>query len=141
MTVGRKGASRGRRPAEKARQIPSDEKARRAQSALVDGRAADPVLLDMRAVTLITDYFLICHGTSNVHMRGLADAVLEALKADKLRPYGTEGYQEARWILIDYGDLIVHIFAQEEREFYDLERLWSDALRVASPATSQNGHA
>ena len=121
--------------------MPSDEKARRAQSALVDGRAADPVLLDMRAVTLITDYFLICHGTSNVHIRGLADAVIDALKAEKLHPYGTEGYREGHWILIDYGDLIVHIFAQEEREFYDLERLWSDALQVAPPGTSQNGHA
>ena len=141
MTASRRGASRDRRPAENAQQISSDEKARRAQSALVDGRAADPVLLDMRAVTLITDYFLICHGTSNVHIRGLADAVIDALKADKLHPYGTEGYQEGHWILIDYGDLIVHIFAQEEREFYDLERLWSDASRVAPPATSQNGHA
>ncbi len=141
MTVGRRGASRGRRPAQKAKQISSDEKARRAQSALIDGRAADPVLLDMRAVTLITDYFLICHGTSNVHIRGLADAVLEALKGEKLRHYGTEGHREARWILIDYGDLIVHIFAEDQREFYDLERLWSDAPRVAPPATSQNGHA
>ena len=141
MTAARRGASRGRRPAENAQQISSDEKARRAQSALVDGRAADPVLLDMRAVTLITDYFLICHGTSNVHIRGLADAVTEALKEADLRPYGTEGYEEGSWVLIDYGDLIVHIFAEEEREFYDLERLWSDASRVASPATSQNGHA
>jgi len=114
--------------------MPSDEKALRAQSALVDARAVDPVLLDMRPLTLITDYFLICHGTSNVHIRGLADAVLEALEQDKLRPHGIEGYDNARWVLIDYGDLIVHIFAEEDRGFYDLERLWSDADRVPAPA-------
>jgi ribosome-associated protein len=118
----------------------SDERALRAHSALVDARAREPVLLDMRGVTLITDYFLICHGTSNVHIRGLADAVLEALEEDNLRPYGLEGYDDARWILIDYGDLIVHIFAEEEREFYALERLWSDATRVptAVPCEEEN---
>jgi len=118
----------------------SDERALRAHSALVDARAREPVLLDMRGVTLITDYFLICHGTSNVHIRGLADAVLEALEEDNLRPYGLEGYNDASWILIDYGDLIVHIFAEEEREFYALERLWSDAARVptAAPREEEN---
>lgn len=112
----------------------SPEKARRALSALVDARAREPVLLDMRNVTLITDYFLICHGTSNVHIRGLADAVVEALKGENLRPYGREGYDEARWVLIDYGDLIVHVFAEEERALYDLERLWDDAERLSTPA-------
>jgi len=109
----------------------AEEKACRAQAALVDRRAVDPVLLDMRELTLITDYFLICHGTSNVHIRGLAEAVMEALAEEDLRPHGVEGYQQARWILLDYGDLIVHIFAEEERSFYDLERLWSDAPRAS----------
>jgi ribosome-associated protein len=121
--------------------MPSDEKALRAQSALVDARALDPVLLDMRPLTLITDYFLICHGTSNVHIRGLADAVRDALKEAKVGPYGVEGYDDARWILVDYGDVIVHIFAEEEREFYDLERLWSDAARLPAPTEDEPENA
>jgi ribosome-associated protein len=90
----------------------------------------------MRPVTLITDYFLICHGTSNVHIRGIADAIRDALKAEGVSPYGVEGYEDARWILIDYGDLIVHILAEEEREFYSLERLWGDAPKMPSEAVA-----
>ncbi len=110
------------------------DKALRAEAALVDKRAVDPVLLDMRDITLITDYFLICHGTSNVHVRALGDAVLECLKEAGIRPNGVEGRDEGRWVLLDYGDLIVHIFGEEEREFYSLERLWSDAPRVDESA-------
>jgi ribosome-associated protein len=141
MRGGTRRAPRGRRRPAPAQPMPSDEKALRAQSALIDARALDPVLLDMRPVTLITDYFLICHGTSNVHIRGLADAVLDALKGENISPYGVEGYDDARWILIDHGDLIVHIFAEEEREFYALERLWSDAARLPAPTEDerQNG--
>jgi len=127
--------SRRRRPAARTLEMSSEEKAFCAHSALVDQRAVAPVLLDMRKLTLITDYFLICHGTSNVHIRGLADAVVEALEDKSLRSHSAEGYDDARWILIDYGDLIVHIFAEDERRFYDLERLWSDAAEVPIPAT------
>ncbi len=110
------------------------QKALRAEAALADKRAVDPVLLDMRDITLITDYFLICHGTSNVHVRALGDAVLECLKEAGIRPNGIEGRDDARWVLLDYGDLIVHIFGEEEREFYSLERLWSDAPIVDESA-------
>jgi ribosome-associated protein len=103
-----------------------------AEAALVAKRAVDPVLLDMREITLITDYFLICQGTSNVHIRALSEAVVEGLKEAGVRPWGVEGREAARWVLLDYGDVIVHIFAEEEREFYSLERLWGDAPRVAS---------
>ena len=91
------------------------------------------MLLDMREVTLITDYFLICHGTSNVHIRGLSDAVTESLKEQKRRPLAAEGAREGGWVLLDYGDFIVHIFSEDQRTFYDLERLWSDARRVRVP--------
>jgi len=77
--------SRRRRPAARTLEISPEEKVFCAHSALVDQRAVDPVLLDMRKLTLITDYFLICHGTSNVHIRGLADAVVEALEDKSLR--------------------------------------------------------
>jgi len=123
-----------RRPGARPEAMTAEEKMALAETALVDHRAVDPVVLDMRALTIITDYFLISHGTSSVHIRALADAVVEALEERGVRPHGTEGYDSARWILLDYGDLIVHIFAEEERSFYDLERLWSDAPRVASSA-------
>jgi ribosome-associated protein len=132
---------RRRRPAGAAEAMASDKKALCAQAALADTRAVDPVLLDMRDLTLITDYFLICHGTSNVHIRALADAVVEALREHSIRPNGIEGYDDARWVLLDYGDLIVHIFAAEQREFYDLERLWSDARTVSAPERSARDDA
>jgi len=112
------------------------EKAMLARGALMDKRAVDPVVLDLREITLITDYFVICHGTSNVHIRALSEAVIEALREAGVRPAGVEGRQAARWVLLDYGDLIVHIFAEEEREFYSLERLWSDAARIEDEAAA-----
>lgn len=112
-------------------QLTPEEKARLAEGALLDARAVDPVLLDMRELTTITDYFLICHGTSKVHIQGLADAVRDAFEERGVRPLGAEGYRDASWILLDYSDLILHIFAEEERASYDLERLWSDAPQVA----------
>ena len=126
----------GKRKTTASRQLAARGKALRAQTALADKRAHDPVVLDMREITLITDYFIICHGTSNVHIRALGDAVVEALKEDGVRPYGVEGRDEGRWVLLDYGDVIVHIFAEEDREFYALERLWSDAPRLADTETS-----
>jgi len=112
-------------------QLTPAEKVRLSEVALLDARAVDPLLLDMHELTLITDYFLICHGTSNVHIRGLADAVRDAFEERGVRPLGVEGYKDASWILLDYGDLIIHIFAEEERASYSLERLWSDAPQVA----------
>ena len=109
--------------------LSAEEKLKLAAEALNDLRAVDPVALDMRELTVITDYFLICHGTSNVHIRALADRVLERFEEQRVRPK-TEGYREAEWVLLDYGDLVVHIFAEEPREFYSLERLWSDAPRT-----------
>jgi len=118
----------------KPQQVAPEKKALIAWEALLDTRAVDPVLLDMREITLITDYFIICNGTSNTHIRALGDAVDEAMKEAAIRPNGVEGRGDARWVLLDYGDVIVHIFAEEEREFYGLERLWSDAPRIEDPA-------
>jgi len=108
-------------------ELSSMDKAMKAWEALIDKRAVAPVLLDMRKLTVITDYFLVCHGTSNVHIRALGEAVMDSLEEEGIRPHGMEGRDEARWFLLDYGDVIVHIFAEEEREFYALERLWGDA--------------
>jgi ribosome-associated protein len=123
---------RGRTPAGEVGRLSAEEKLSAAEEALLARRALDLVALDMRELTLITDYFLICHGTSGVHIRALAEGVAERLEEQGVHPMGVEGYQESRWVLLDYGDLVVHIFAEEERGFYDLERLWGDARRVAT---------
>ena len=119
--------------------LTAEQKLAIAEQAVLDLRAVSPVVLDMREVTVITDYFVICHGTSNVHVRALADRVLERFEEQRLRPRA-EGYREAQWILLDYGDVVVHIFAEEQREFYSLERLWSDAPRrdLSPPETVSN---
>lgn len=72
----------------------------------------------------VTDYFVICSGTSNTHIKTIADGLLVDGKEDGLQKVHSEGYSQAKWILVDYGDIVVHIFAAEEREYYDLESLW-----------------
>lgn len=91
-------------------------------------RKADNVVgLDVRKLSSFADTFIIATGTSDRHVRSVADAVEAALKARGDPPMGIEGYEEGRWVLVDCADAIVHIFQQEIRDHYDLERLWSDA--------------
>ena len=100
-------------------------------------KGVEPIVLDMRELTVITDYFLVSHGTSNVHIRALADRVLARFEERGVRPFGSEGYQGAEWVLLDYGDVVVHILSEEARAFYSLERLWGDAPRTElAPETS-----
>jgi ribosome-associated protein len=93
-------------------------------------KAQEMLVLRLSAITEFTDYFLICTGNSTRQTQAIADAVAEELKKFKVRPLHTEGYKSAEWILIDYGAFIVHIFTEQSRRFYDLERLWRDAERV-----------
>jgi ribosome-associated protein len=91
-------------------------------------RKADNVVgLDVREISSFADTFIIATGTSDRHVRSVADSIEAALKAHGDPPMGIEGHDEGRWVLIDCGDTIVHIFQQEIRDHYDLERLWSDA--------------
>ncbi len=90
-------------------------------------KANDVVGLDVREISSFADTFIIATGTSDRHVRSVADSVEFALKTHGEPPMGVEGYDEGRWVLIDCGDAIVHIFQQEIRDHYDLERLWSDA--------------
>ena len=93
-----------------------------------EGKAAeDPLALDVRDVVSFADTFLLLTGRSDRHVRAIADAVAEALAARGEAPLGVEGAEEGRWALLDFGDLIVHVFQPEIREAYALERLWSDA--------------
>jgi ribosome-associated protein len=90
-------------------------------------KADDVVGIDVREISSFADTFIIVTGTSDRHVRSVADSIEAALKTHGEPPIGIEGYDEGRWVLVDCGDTIVHIFQQEIRDHYDLERLWSDA--------------
>lgn len=87
-------------------------------------------MLDIRSVSLIADYFVICSGTSERQLRAISDDIIEKLAEMGQDPLHTEGVPEAGWLLLDYGDVIVHIFAQQEREYYRLEEVWREAQPV-----------
>ena len=103
------------------------EVVRRVLELCQERNAREPMLLDLRGLSDATDYFLIASGDSDVHVRAIADHVMDALAGDGVRPAGVEGQRAARWVLIDYVDLVVHVFHPVVREFYQLERLWGDA--------------
>jgi ribosome-associated protein len=98
---------------------------------VADQKAEDVVVLDVSKLSSFADYFIICHGQSNRQVSALAEHVQEAMAFAGFKPFGVEGQREEAWILIDYGELIIHIFLKSLREFYDLERLWSDASRIS----------
>lgn len=95
-----------------------------------DRKAQDPLVLDLRQLTIITDYFVILTGTSRPHVLGIADNIREELAEQGILPQQQEIDQGAQWLLLDYGSVVVHIFQPETRLFYNLERLWNDAKRV-----------
>jgi ribosome-associated protein len=97
---------------------------------LEDRQAQDIVLLDVRDVTLLADYFIICSGNSERQISALSNGVSRELKGEVGRPLHTEGEAAGGWVLIDYGDVIVHIFAADARELYDLEGFWQEAKTV-----------
>lgn len=106
--------------------------AQRAAALALDLKASDVVLLDLSSVSDATDFFVIASGTSDTHVRATAEHIMEGLKKkDGVAPHHIEGLQQGRWVLLDYVDFIVHIFHPTLREFYQLERLWSDAEPVA----------
>ncbi|HEX9668028.1 MAG TPA: ribosome silencing factor [Thermoanaerobaculia bacterium] len=110
----------------------TDTRARDAVSAALDRKARDLRVLHLGRVTDFTDYFLICSGTSDRQVQAIADGIQERLRAEKVRPLHVEGYTRAQWVLLDYGDLVVHVFQEEPRRFYALERLWGDAPDVTA---------
>jgi ribosome-associated protein len=96
-------------------------------AAASDKKSFDILILDMSGVSLVTDYFIICSAHSTTQTKAIADNIEEKLEEEGIRPLHKEGYGEGRWILLDYGSCVVHIFVEEERQFYNLERLWGDA--------------
>jgi ribosome-associated protein len=101
--------------------------ARLAARAALDKRAVDLVVLDLQGMSSLADFFLVCTGRSTAQMDTIAEAIAIALRADGIRVRHREGTAESGWLLLDYGDVVVHIFGEEPRAFYGLERLWGDA--------------
>ncbi len=99
----------------------------------------DIEVLDVTKRTLLADYFVICSGTSNIHIKAISDGLIVDGKSVGLRKDHAEGYAQGKWVLVDYGDIVVHIFAAEEREFYDIESLWRQTAARLEVAAKQPG--
>ncbi len=111
--------------------LESQALARRIVDIASDKQAADIVLLDLRDVSLIADYFVICTGTSERQIKALTDDIVETLaREEKVKPLQVEGLPDSGWVLLDYGGVVVHIFAPESRSYYRLEKIWSQAIPV-----------
>ena len=119
--------------------LPSAAFAQRAAQICVENKANDVVLLDLRGVSDMTDFFVIASGTSDTHVRALGEHVLDDMKREGARAHHVEGLSQGRWVLLDYVDFVVHLFHPTLRNFYQLERLWSDAALV--PVESQGAGA
>jgi ribosome-associated protein len=105
----------------------------RGVNAALEKKAKDLVILNVREISAFADYFIICSGTSDRQVRAIAAAIQEKLKTADILPLGVEGEAAGQWVLMDYDDVIIHIFLDPVRTFYDLERLWSDAPRMDIP--------
>ena len=103
-----------------------------AVEAALSRKAGQLKVLFLGEISDFTDYFLICGGTNRRQVQAIADAVLEVLRPAKVRPLSVEGYQHGHWILLDFGGFLVHVFDREARDFYALEKLWSDARDVTA---------
>lgn len=99
----------------------------RAAELILDRKAQDVAILDLRGIANSTDFFIIASGRSDTHVTAIADNMVDELKAEGVRPAGIEGMRSGRWVLVDYVDFVVHIFHPDARDFYQLERLWGDA--------------
>ena len=108
------------------------QRVREAVAAADDRKAVDLKVLHLQKISDFTDYFLICSGTSERQVQAIADAVQEKLRSLRVRPLHVEGYNRGQWVLIDYGDLVVHVFQEEPRRHYALERPWGDAPDVTA---------
>lgn len=110
------------------------ERAVLAAQAALDKKADDVRILDLRGITLIADYFVIASGRNVQQVQAIADHVCDRLEEAGTRPRGIEGYAAGRWVLVDYGDVVVHVFLDDERRYYGLERVWGDAPELALEA-------
>jgi len=120
----------GRTPAKAVNIADLDERVRRALHAASEKKAIDPTVLDLRGISSFTDFFLLFTGANRRQVQAISDEIVEQMKRHGSPAARVEGYQNAEWILIDYGDFVVHVFEDKARRFYDLERLWREASRL-----------
>ena len=111
-----------------------DERVFAALHAASEKKALEPVVLDLREIASFTDFFVIVSGANERQVQAISDEIYESLKKAGHTAARVEGYKTAEWILLDYGDFVVHVFEQKARKFYDLERLWRESKRVELPA-------
>ena len=111
-----------------------DQRLLTALAAAAEKKALEVTVLDLRGIASFTDYFMIASGTNLRQVQAIADGVVDQLKKQGTRAARVEGYRKGEWVLVDYGDFIVHVFEDKARRFYDLERLWRDAPRWDVPA-------
>jgi ribosome-associated protein len=104
-----------------------------AVQAAKDKKAEDITVLDIRKISIIADYFLICSGRSSTHVQAIVENIQEKLEEKNINALRREGFREGEWVLLDYGDVVIHVFQEAERQFYNLERLWGDAPVVGVP--------
>ncbi|KSU85830.1 ribosome-associated protein [Fictibacillus enclensis] len=98
--------------------------------AVDDKRAEDIIMLDMKGISLVADYFLICHGNSEKQVQAIARELKDVAAEKEINIRRMEGFDQARWVLVDMGDMVVHVFHRDERSYYNLEKLWGDAPSV-----------
>jgi ribosome-associated protein len=110
--------------------LKSRELALKAAEAALSKKAQDVVILELGELTVIADYFVLCSGESTTQVRAIAEFIELELARKGIRPMGREGFNFSHWVLLDYGDVIVHIFEKETRHYYSLEKLWMDAKTV-----------
>ena len=113
---------------------PSREKALGCARAAIDKKAENVKILDLSDISGFTDYFVIASGMSDRQVQAIADSIEEAMDAAGRELLSTEGYSEGRWVLLDFGDVVIHVFLDALREYYDLENLWTEAPRVKIPS-------
>ena len=126
------GMPRRKRPVDRkaAMERPSIDVARRMVELAEDKKAAEIVLLDLRSLTTMADYFVICSGGSERQLGAIADGIISGMRDEGIRTIGREGTPASHWVLVDFGDVIVHIFTPPERDYYSLERHWSEAKTI-----------
>lgn len=120
--------------------LTAEELVAMAARTLVNQKGLEPVILDVRGLSSLGDYFIICSGTSKRHVQALAQHLQEALGQAGVKPLGVEGLEDGQWVLLDYVDLVIHLFITPLREFYDLEGLWVEANRLPLPEFTNNRH-
>ena len=102
-------------------------------NAMLQRKVIAPVLMDVQELTSIADYFIVCSGSSNRQVAAIAQTIKRELKKHKFKPLSIDGLKEGQWVLMDFGHVVIHIFYDPVRNFYDLEGLWTDAARVVTP--------